>query len=364
MAGSKPRRQATQADVARAAQVSQATVSYVLSENTAVAIPQETRSRVLEAARALGYTPNNAARTLRTRRTMTIGGVIPDITNPFYPWFERGIQDVADASGYSLITYNTDGDAGKERRALGSVREGRVDGIVLMSFHLDTDDYRSLIDSGVSVVALSRRKRDLVEIGVDSLAIDNVLAAQAAVEHLIDGGHRRIAMIAGLARTNPREERTQGFLQALTAYGLATDEGLIRGGDYTEAGGYQCALEILRQTPLPTAIFAANDLMAIGALRALREAGIRVPDEIAIVGFDDIPAASMVHPPLTTIAQHPYELGANAARMLLERLRGEVSGRGRHVEMPFELIVRSSSTRASDAEREAGQTPRKGDAMR
>ena len=336
-------RQPTQADVARLAQVSQATVSYVLTESAGVTIPQETRERVLAAVAELGYAPNNAARTLRTRRTMTLAGIIPDITNPFYPWFERGIQDVADANGYSLITYNTDGDAGKERRALRSAREGRVDGIVMMAFHLGPDDLQPLASANVQVVALQKRTAEMSELGIDTLSIDNVAAARAAVEHLIHQGHTRIAMIAGVAGTNPREEREHGYSQALDAHGLASEESLIRGGDFTEDGGYTGALELLRQHPLPTAIFAANDLMAIGALRALREAGVRTPGEIAVIGFDDIPAARMVHPSLSTIAQHPHELGARAATMLLERLRGEVAGAGRYVEMPFELIVRESA---------------------
>lgn len=345
------RRKPTQGDVARLANVSQATVSYVLSQNSSVQIPAVTRARVLEAVQELHYVPNYAARTLRTRRTMTLACILPDITNPFYPWFERGIQDMVDANGYCLITYNTDGDSAKEHRALQSVREGRVDGIVAMAFHLRAPDFAALVDAGISVVALSRFNRDFMAAGIDSLSIDNVAAACAAVEHLIGLGHRRIAMIAGLAGTFPQEKRATGFTQALAAHGLNAEERLVRGGQFTEEGGYLATIELLRQDPVPTAIFAANDLMAIGALRAIRESGARVPDDIAVIGFDDIPAAAMVSPSLSTIAQHPQSLGSAAAHLLLERLKGETVGPGRHCDMPFTLVARASTGASGDRER-------------
>jgi LacI family transcriptional regulator len=341
--GQGTRRKPTQGDVARLAEVGQATVSYVLSNSTAVNLPAETRQRVLDAARELGYVPNSAARTLRTRKTMTIAGIIPDITNPFYPWFERGIQDVAELHGYDLITYNTDGHAELEHKALESARAGRVDGLIMTVFHAAPGDLAPLVDAGVSVVVLGRMDERWAAAGIDTVSIDNVAAARTAVEHLLAFGHTRIAMIAGVAGTPPRELRVRGYREALAAHGIPAEERLIRAGEFTEAGGYEGTRELLGLADRPTAIFAANDLMAIGALQALREAGIAVPAEMAIVGFDDISAAALVHPALTTIAQFPHPLGKRAAEMLVERMTGAVAGPGRAMEMPFELIRRESA---------------------
>jgi LacI family transcriptional regulator, galactose operon repressor len=337
------KRKPTQGDVAARAGVSQATVSYVLANSTAVKVPEETRQRILLAAQELGYVPNSAARMLRTRKTMTIAAVIPDITNPFYPWFERGIQEVAESKGYDLITYNTDGDVEKERKAVQSAREGRVDGLIMTVFHVTATDLAPLVLAGVSVVVLGRANPAWSEAGIDSLSIDNVGAAQAAVDHLLDEGHTRIAMIAGVEGTPPRDQRVLGYRQALAAHDVPIEERLIRAGEYTEQGGYEATEELLRLSPRPTAIFAANDLMAIGALQALREANVAVPGQMALVGFDDIPAASLVHPALTTIAQFPHPLGKAAAEMLFERLSGTVTGMGCHRDMPHELIVRESA---------------------
>ncbi|CAA9539536.1 MAG: hypothetical protein AVDCRST_MAG05-5250 [uncultured Rubrobacteraceae bacterium] len=337
------KRKPTQDDVARLAEVSQATVSYVVNESTAVSVPPDTRQRILDAARELGYVPNSAARTLRTRKTMTIAGVIPDITNPFYPWFERGIQDVAAAHGYDLIAYNTDGHAENERKALRVARHGRVDGLVFMAFHMRPDDLKPLVDDGVAVVILGGADAVWGPAGIDSLSIDNVASARAAVEHLLAHGHTRIAMISGVAGTPPRELRVQGYRQALAAHDVPAEERLIRSGEFTEEAGYEATVELLRMSPRPTAIFAANDLMAIGALRALREVGVAVPGEMAVVGFDDIPSAAHVHPALTTIAQFPHPLGRCAAEMLFDRLLGRTTGPGRHREMPFELVRRGSA---------------------
>jgi LacI family transcriptional regulator len=336
-------RKPTQGDVARLARVSQTAVSYVLSNKPAVNLSDETRQRILAAAQELGYVPNSAARALRTRKSMTIANIIPDITNPFYPWFERGIQDAIESEGYDLIVFNTDGLREKEQRALRFARQGRVDGLIMTPFHLSPADFSPLADSGIAAVVLGRTELDWSSSEIDNISIDNVAAARTAVDHLLDKGHLRVAMIAGIRGTPPRERRVEGYREALAAHNMPVVEQLIRAGEFTEAGGYEGAKELLRLSPRPTAIFAANDLMAIGALQALREEGIAVPGEIAIVGFDDISAASLVHPSLTTIAQFPYELGRRAADLLFDRLSGRRTGPGDHVEMPFELIVRESA---------------------
>ncbi|HQY29657.1 MAG TPA: LacI family DNA-binding transcriptional regulator [Thermomicrobiales bacterium] len=339
--GAKPR--PTQGDVAKRAHVSQATVSYVLSNSPTVTVPDETRERVLAAARDLGYVPNHAARSLRTRRTMTIASIIPDITNPYYPWLERGIQDVANSYGYELIVYNTDGDRAREQAALRSVRRGHVDGMIMTPFHVEPTDLEPLVESGIQVVMLSQRFAELNPMGIDTLGISNKLAGLTAVNHLLDLGHTRIAMVAGVEGTPPRELRVAGYREALAQHHVPVEEQLIRAGEFSEIGGYVATRELLHLTPRPTAIFAANDLMAIGAMQALREANLSIPDDVALVGFDNIPASLLVHPSLTTVDQKPFPLGREAATILIERLQGERSGPATHSVTTFELIIRDST---------------------
>ena len=330
----------TQADVARLAGVSQTTVSHVLN-NTAISVPAETRQRILEAIDQLGYVPDGTARSLRTRKTHTIAGIIPDITNPFYPAFERGIQDTAERHGYDLIMYNTDGIAEKERKCLRSVQQGRVDGVIAVLFRTTARDLRPLLERNIAVVRLEAMPQEVGELPLDNLYVDNVAAARTAVAYLIDRGHTRIGMISG--QEGPRQARVLGYRQALADHHIPLDEFLIQGGDFTEKGGYQGMRALLALSPRPTAVFAANDLMAMGALLALREAGLRVPHDIAVIGFDDIPAARLFNPPLTTITQFPRELGRRAAEMVFERLSGAGPEGGRCEEMPYELIVRESA---------------------
>jgi LacI family transcriptional regulator len=337
------RRKPTQGDVARIAGVSQALVSYVVNDTASVSIPDETRQRILNAVTELGYVPNSAARSLRTRKTLSIASLIPDITNPFYPAFERGILDVAEANGYDLIIYNTDGIAEKERKCIRSVRQRNVDGAVMTVFHLTPDEFRPLREEGIAVVVLGPHDDQWIEAGIDNVYVENVDAARTIVTHLIDRGHRRIAMIAGVEATPPRERRVLGYEQALAEHDIPLDPILIRGGNFNETGGYQGMKELLKLQPLPTAVFAANDLMAIGAMLALREAGLKVPDDMAIVGFDDISAAALVDPPLTTMAQFPERLGLRASEMLFERLRGDAPEHGRIERKSCELVIRESA---------------------
>jgi LacI family transcriptional regulator len=333
----------TQADVARLAAVSQPVVSYVLRGQPLPPVAPATRRLVLAAIEQLGYVPNRAARSLRTRQMLTIAAIIPDITNPFYPAFVRGIQDVAGQHGYDLISYNTDGDPATERKVLRSAGQGRVDGIVITPFHVTADDLRPLLDASVAVAVLGTPEFDPAALPLDLLSFDNAAAARTAVDYLIGRGHTRIGMIAGQAGTPPREGRVLGYKQAIAVAGLPLDRFLIRGGQFTESGGYATMRELFTFRRRPTAVFAANDLMALGALIALREAGLGVPRDMAIVGLDDIPAAKLVNPPLTTVAQFPERIGRRAATLLFERLRGEAPAGGRREEMAFELIVRESA---------------------
>lgn len=342
MAKQVVKRQPTQADVARLAGVSRPMVSYVLNDLPSVSVAIETRQRILDAMEQLGYQPDRAAQSLRTGKTRTIAGIIPDITNPFYPAFQRGIQDVARSYHYSVITYNTDGTLDEERQCLEWLQQGLVDGIIASLFHHDLEAMRPLLDRGIEIALMTVGSAAAKDLPMDCLYVDNVAASRTAVNYLIERGHTRIAMIAG--QFSPvREHRIMGYRSALTEHHIVLDEILVRGSDFTEKGGYEAMRELLHSALLPTAIFAANDLLAIGAMLAIREAGFRIPNDIAIVGLDDIPAARLVSPSLTTITQFAERLGQRAAEMLFERLSGTVSAEFRDEEMPYELIVRDSA---------------------
>ena len=330
----------TQVDVAQRAGVSRALVSQILNNNTTLVIPQETRTRVQSAMHELGYVPDRAAQSLRTRKTYTIASIIPDITNPFYPAFQRGIQDVTREHDYELIMYNTDGDLEQERRCLLSA-QGRVDGVIVVLFRMTDVDLLPLAESGMAVVRMGQLGEMLAPI--DHLDVDNEAAAHAAVSYLIDRGHARIGMLAGQEGTPPHLSRIAGYRRALAEHHLPLDEILIQDGDFNEDGGY-CGMQVLLMlTPRPTAVFAANDVMAIGALKAIREAGLRVPEDVAVIGYDNIPAANQVSPRLTTIAQFQHALGRRTAEMLFERLSSDPPPLGRREVRPFELVVRESA---------------------
>ena len=335
------KRRVTQADVAKLANVSQAMVSYIVNENGTLSIPDETRQRILAAMDELGYVPNITARRLRSSKTYTIAGIIPDITNPFYPAFERGIQDVADQRGYDLIMYNTDGSEDKERKYVHSLMQGRVDGVVGVFFHLTAKDLIPLLDQNLHIVRLEAMQKQPGPLPLDNIYIDNIAAAADAVNYLINRGHRRIGMLA--SHEGPSQFRATGYRQALAEHDIPVDEAYIYEGAYNEDGGYQTMQKLLERKGLPSAVFAANDLMAMGAMVAIREAGLAIPEDIAVVGFDDIPGANLVFPSLTTIAQYQREMGQRAAEMLFERLNGTAPSTGRSVQMPYRLIVRAST---------------------
>ena len=342
MTSSRTRRP-TQSDVAQRANVSQAVVSYVLNGDPSRSVAADTRRRVLAAVEELGYVPDRTARNLRQRRTFTIAGVIPDILNPFYPAFQRAVQDVADSHGYDLITYNTDGVREKELRAVRLVREGRLDGVILTTFHLSREELLPLVQDGIAVVINGEPGFDPRSAGMDQVCIDNAGAAETMVGWLLGRGHTRIGMIAGQEGTFPREGRVRGYTRALANHAIPLDPILLRSAEFSVAGGYDAAGEFLKLDPRPTALFAANDLMAMGALIRLREAGLSVPEDIAVAGYDDIPAARLVHPALTTIAQHPEQIGRRAAEMIVERLGGSAPAEARLDVLPFDLVVRESA---------------------
>jgi LacI family transcriptional regulator len=332
----------TQADVARLAGVSQAMVSYVIN-NSDVMIADETRQRIVSAMDDLGYVPNVIARRLRTNRTYTIASVIPDITNPFYPAFERGIQDTVHQYGYDMVIYNTDGQREREKKCIESLLQGRVDGIIGVFFHLRSKDLSPLIEQGIPIVRLEAQGRPPSEMALDNIYIDNVAASERAVTFLIGKGHRCIGMLTSYV--GPARYREMGYRRALQIHGIECNETLLSHGDFSEDGGYQAMMNLLRKEIRPSAVFAANDLMAMGAIVAIREYGLSIPADIAVMGFDDIFTAKLVYPSLTTVTQFQRTIGQRAAEMVMERLTGQVTAGGRSVEMPFQIIERQSTER-------------------
>ena len=334
------RHRATQKQVAQLAGVSQATVSLALAEPTSGSIPRDTLDRVLLAAKELGYVPNRLAQGLKTRRTRTLACVIPDIANPFYPSLVRGVQVVADSEGYDVIAINTDADEHRERRVLDWGLQGRVDGVIGVFFHVRSAEFTSLTQSGIGVLRIEASPKAGKTLPIDNLYVDNVAAAGAAVRYLIGQGHTRIAMITGTG--GPQDYRMQGYRRTVLEAGLAPNVAIDPAFD--EQGGYRAMRDILLAPQRPSAVFAANDMMAIGAMMALREAGLRIPEDIAVMGFDNIFAAGALSPGLSTVNQFQHVLGQVAARMMLQRLTEYPTDMpGRHREMPFEIVRRQSA---------------------
>ena len=334
-------RRPRQVDIAREANVSQASVSAVISGNTSVNLPESTRERILQAAGRLGYVPNRAARSLRTQRTMSVGVIIPDITNPFYPAFVRGVQDALDGEGYEAVTYNTDGLLEREQKSIDTLASGRADGIIASPFRVPLSSWEAPLRHGMPVVLLGNVSRSGRTTALDGVHVNQVDAARAAGHYLISKGHTRICMIA--CDDGAGRERAQGFCHALRQAGLFGRDSTVSSQTFDEIGGYTAFKRVMERRTKPSAIFAANDLLAMGALSASHEMGLAVPGDVAIFGFDDIPAAALVRPSLSTIAQHPRDMGRTAASLLLDRLTGKWVGEGRQIEMPYSLVARKSA---------------------
>jgi len=329
----------TQKDIAAAAGVSQAAVSMVLNKAETPSVPTATRERILKLAGKLGYQPNHTARILRSARTMMLACIVPDITNPFYPGLVRGLQTTAAPAGYDVLIYDTDGVPEGERRAVGWLQQGRADGVVGTFFHLTASDLAVVARNNLPLVLLGHHDNDLATAPIDSVFIDNDEAAAAMTRLLIRRGHRRIAMI--LAEFGPGRRRARGYARVMSEAGLTP--AFVTDTTYSEEAGARAMQTILaRGGERPTAVFGANDMLAIGAMQAARDAGLAIPSDIAIVGFDDIPTAKLLG--LTTVRQPEFELGALAARTLIQRLQpGGLEAPKMNLELKFEIVERSSA---------------------
>jgi DNA-binding LacI/PurR family transcriptional regulator len=327
--------------VAALSGVSRATVSRVVNGSTRVS--EQARDAVTAAIAALGYVPNRAARSLVTRRTDTIVLIVHErqdtvFTDPFFANVLRGINSALAATDLQLMLLQAQGERERDR-ALRYVGNGHLDGVVLISLHGDDPMPRVITGAGVPLVMVGR---SLTGQRLDTVDSDNAGGAQAAVRHLYTTGRRRLASVAGPQDMAPGVDRLRGYREALWALGADADARRVAYGDFTEASGRAAAELLLAEEPELDAVFAASDLMAIGALHALRAAGRRVPDDVAVVGFDDAPIAAYTDPPLTTVRQRVEQLGLEAVRLLLRRLE-EPAGEPEAIVLETDMVVRASA---------------------
>jgi DNA-binding LacI/PurR family transcriptional regulator len=323
--------------VAKHAGVSVGTVSHVL--NATMPVKEDLRRRVYESINLLGYKPNKLARGFRRNQTNLLGMVIPDIVNPFFPALVRGAEDGAHQASFNLVLCNTDNDSEKEAQYIEELRDHRMAGVILIpSGDLKTT---GLIKRAGELPIVCLDRRPLYWEG-DSVTGDNFKGAQTAAQYLLQLGHRRIAMISGPHQVTNAFERREGFCVALRKHNVAVEPGYIQEGQYNRISGYEKTRILLALRPRPTAILAANDLMAYGALVAIRDAGLNCPKDISLVGFDDLDLSELTDPPLTTVAQPVYQMGAEGVNLLLKRIAGSRSP-AVHLKLPTDLKLRHSA---------------------
>lgn len=328
-------------EVARLASVSTATVSRALS-NPGQVTP-ETRERVMAAVAKVGYVPNPAARTLRSRKTHMVLVVLPDLSNIFFSRVLRGVEEELFAAGYGMIVSNLDGSTGKEERLAAFAGGGQVDGVLLLNGHLFRKEggrHITPAELGVPVVALCEAIEDAE---IPQIEVDNRAAASQMTEYLAHLGHQAIGYVCGPVGNVLEKERFAGYCDGLGKVGLAFDPAYVWPGDYKVETGVAVAERLAASDRKPSAVFCSNDEMAIGFIRGLISAGVRVPEDISVAGFDDIEFAQMISPALTTIHQPRRELGRNGAAALLELLHG--NSPARRIRLETELIERASTAR-------------------
>ena len=333
-------RPATLRDVAAAAKVHPATASRALNPETRLLVSEDTAKRVAAAAARLGYRPNPVARSLRTRRSYTVGVLIPDLNNPLFPPIVRGLEDKLADAGYVALIGNTDADPNRERLLFEQMRARHVDGFVLATATLHDQMLAAAAEAEIPVVLMNRLSQDY---SFPSVSVDNEQGARMAVTHLARLGHTRIAHIAGPQEASTGVSRLRGFRDGMTQHGLAVDDSLIEyATKYTVEEGTRCCRELLARRGTFTAIAAANDMLAVGCYAAFEEAAADCPDELSLVGFNDMPFIDRLRPPLTTVRFPHYQLGTEAAQLLLERIGGG-AGPVKILYLAPELIVRGST---------------------
>jgi len=305
-------------DVAAVAGVHPATASRALNLQTRLLVSEETAQRILAAADSLGYRPNTVARSLRTKRSHTVGVLIPDLNNPLFPPIVRGIEDRLAAAGYVALIGNTDSDDERERLVFELMRDRHVDGFVFATAHLRSALLAEAAAAGIPVVLVNRQAEGY---GFPAVSVDNERGIGMAVDHLAGLGHQKIAHIAGPQDISTGLSRYRGFLAAMTASALDVNPDLVvRAAAYSIEEGDRCCRALLDAGLAFTAVAAANDMLAVGCYAALEAAGLRCPQDISVVGFNDMPFIDRLRPPLTSVSFPHYQVGAEAGRLILERI--------------------------------------------
>ena len=340
MTGIVLRMPSTLRDVARAAGVHPATVSRALNPETRHLVNDGTAERVRRAADKLGYVPNPFARSLKTSRSGSVGVIIPDLTNPLFPPIMRGIEDVLSAAGFTALIANTNNDADREAVQVASMRSRQVEGFIIATARQHHPLLEGLVEQGFPLVLVNRRIEGL---RASTVAGDDTAGLSLGVAHLVELGHRRIAHVAGPQWLPTGTIRLRAYRQALTDHGIEADDALVSVAEsFRENDGKKALGELLDRGADFTAVIAGNDLLALGCYDAIAERKLRCPDDLSIVGFNDMPFVDKLSPPMTTVHIPHYNVGAEAARLLLERLtRGP--GAEKSVLLPLSLVVRGST---------------------
>jgi LacI family transcriptional regulator len=324
-------------DVAREAGVSIATVSKVINETGRIS--DKTRNKVLQIMRKLDYQPSVVASALTGKSTYTIGLLIPDLANPFFAEVARSVEDRGHELGFNLVMCSTDNNPQKEAQYISLLKQKRVDGIIVATGMSNDALLKDLVKQEMPLALIAR---DLPALAVDSVLVDDFIGGYQAASHLTGLGHRRIAIIAEDLSLMSSKERIRGYRHALAEANLPYDESLVLVSDFTVEGGKRCTKQLLDLPEPPTAIFACNDLLAIGAVQAAREQGLRIPDDLSVVGFDNTILATIIDPPLTTVAQPIRDMGRQVMDLLVQEVRGQKTLKQRIVLLP-QLVVRQST---------------------
>jgi LacI family transcriptional regulator len=326
-------------DVAQAASVSVSTASRYFHKQGYVSA--DARKRIQSAAEQLGYRPNAVARSLRRRRTLTVALVVPEIENPFFTTISRGVEDVAYAAGYTVFVCNTDEQEDRQDHYLQALLERQVDGLLFIPCgHAAKEHCGYLSTANVPFVLIDRK---VPGVEADAVVGNNLQGAEDLMQHLLDLGHRRIGFIGGAPADSVSQQRLAGYRSTLDKAHIDPDSNLVSEGDWGMWSAWSAAKELLASDDPPTAIFCANNVLAVGALRALREASKQVPDDIALVCFDDIELAALLDPFLTVAVQPAYEMGRRAATLLLHRLNGQHDASTARAVLPTHIIIRRST---------------------
>lgn len=314
------------------------TVSRVINDRGGVS--QATRARVGEAIAELGFVPNALARSLRFRQTKTIALIITDITNPFFTTVARGVEDAASEQGFNVILCNTDESEAKERDYVTMLIQKRVDGVLVVPARCSAESISLLQHHSIPTVVLDRR---VPGVQTDVVIGDSEQGAFDLTRVLLEQGHRRIAVLSGPESVSTAVDRVSGCRRAMFEAGCSDGDLLVLHDEFSQEGGYRMAVDVLKNVPRPTAVFAGNNFIAIGTYEALRGTGIKVPDDISLVAFDDLPLPLAMDPFLTVATQPAYDMGHRAMELLLDRLVGTAPPEPREVMFPVDLVVRRSS---------------------